>query len=125
VPQVGFVRPTFTLDAAVAGLLGGAGLSPADARQLDGLGTRMGAMTWATCRPPSTPNADDGAQLFRVHGPAIDSALAGSGALRLFTRRADDTTLVGALVGAIASGTVVTLQVGDVNEAGRYTGYWR
>lgn len=65
----------------------------------------------------TTPNADDGAILFTVHGPPIDTVLAANTGLRLFTRRADDSTLVGALVGGVASGTVVTLKVGDANGA--------
>lgn len=39
---LGFVQPGFTLDAAVAGLLGGEGLSPADAQLLDALGNHNG-----------------------------------------------------------------------------------
>lgn len=65
----------------------------------------------------ATPNADDGAILFTVHGPPIDTALAANTGLRLFTRRADDSTLVGALVGGVAGGTLVTLDVGDASGA--------
>ncbi len=69
----------------------------------------------------TTPHADDGAMVFDVSGPPIDSALAGNASLRLFTRRAGSSTVVGAVVGALANGAVVTLQVPDVGAAAAYT----
>lgn len=66
----------------------------------------------------TTPNADDGAMLFTVHGRAIDTAHAGNTNLRLFTRRVNDSTLVGALVGTLAGGVVVTLDIGDASATG-------
>ena len=60
----------------------------------------------------TTPNRDDGALVFRVSGPRIDSALA-AGSFRLFTRRPDDTTIVGAIVGELGGGTIITLRVSD------------
>lgn len=59
----------------------------------------------------TTPHEDDGALMFEVRGPAIDSATAANTSVRLFTRRAGDSRLVGIVVGAIAGGSVVTLHV--------------
>ena len=67
----------------------------------------------------TTPNADDGAMMFQVSGAAIDSATAVNQSLRLFTRR-DGGDVVGVVVGALANGAVITLQVPDVGEAARY-----
>jgi len=69
----------------------------------------------------TTPHADDGAMLFEVSGPSIDSASAVNGSLRLFTRRVGGSTVVGAVVGALANGAVVTLYVPDVGAAAGYT----
>jgi len=69
----------------------------------------------------TTPHADDGAMLFDVNGPPIDSAMAVNSSLRLFTRRAGGSTVVGAVVGVLANGAVVTLQVPDVGAAAGYT----
>jgi hypothetical protein len=69
----------------------------------------------------STPHADDGAVLFEVSGPPIDTLLAASGSLRVFMRRADGSTVIGAVVGVVAEGPVVTLRVPDVGAAARYT----
>jgi hypothetical protein len=69
----------------------------------------------------TTPYADDGALLFEVSGPQIDSARAVNGSLQLFTRRVGSSTLAGVVVGAVANGTVVTLQVPDVGAAAGYS----
>lgn len=70
----------------------------------------------------TTPHADDGAMTFRVSGPAIHGATLADGSLRLFTRLENGSTLVGVLVGAVASGAVVTLQVAEVRGPdARYT----
>lgn len=69
----------------------------------------------------TTPRADDGALVFEVSGPPIDSALAANASLRLFTRRVDGVTVVGAVVGAVANGALVTLHVPDVGAAAGYT----
>jgi len=69
----------------------------------------------------TTPHADDGAMTFEVSGPSIDSAMAVNGSLRLFTRRVGGSTVVGAVVGALANGAVVTLYVPDVGAAAGYT----
>src|SRR5688500_13317337 len=65
----------------------------------------------------TTPHADDGAVMFEVTGPPIDSAMAVNASLRLFTRRAGGSTIVGVVVGVVATGAVVTLQVPDVGAA--------
>jgi hypothetical protein len=69
----------------------------------------------------ATPHADDGALRFEVSGPAIDTVLAVHPALRLFTRRVDGSTIVGAVVGSLADGAVVTLHVPDAGAAAGYT----
>ena len=69
----------------------------------------------------TTPHADDGALVFTVSGPPIDSAAAANASLLLFTRRTGGSTLVGVVVGAVANGAVVTLQVPDVRVAAAYT----
>jgi hypothetical protein len=60
----------------------------------------------------TTPNRDDGALVFKVSGPGIDTAVAAVSS-RLFTRRPDDTTMVGAIIGELAGGTIITLRVPD------------
>ena len=69
----------------------------------------------------TTPQLDDGAMTFEVSGAAIDTAVAAGASLRLFTRRVNGSSLVGAVVGTLANGAVVTLQVPDVGAAARYT----
>lgn len=69
----------------------------------------------------TTPHTDDGAVLFKVSGPPIDTAVAVDASLRLFTARPDGSTVVGAVVGVVDNGTVVTLQVRDVGLAAGYT----
>jgi hypothetical protein len=59
--------------------------------------------------------------LFAVSGPPIDSATAGNASLQLFTRRAGSATMVGVVVGELANGAVVTLQVPDVGAAAGYS----
>lgn len=69
----------------------------------------------------TTPHADDGAMLFTVSGPSIDSVIAANPSLRLFTRRVNGSTVTGAVVGDLANGAVVRLQVPDVGGAAGYT----
>ena len=69
----------------------------------------------------TTPHADDGAMTFEVRGAPIDGATAVDASLRLFTRRVDGSTMVGAAVGNLANGAVVTLHVPDVGAPARYT----
>jgi len=70
----------------------------------------------------TSPHTDDGAMAFEVSGPAIDSAAAVNASLRLFTRREGGSTVIGAVVGALANGAVVTLHVTDVGAAAGYAG---
>lgn len=67
-----------------------------------------------------TPNGGtDGAILFTVSGPAaLTSATAGAG-LRLFAQPLDTTNRF-AVTGPLASGTIVTIGVADVNRARSY-----
>jgi hypothetical protein len=67
----------------------------------------------------TTPHADDGALALEVSGP-VDSATAAHGSLLLFTRRTGPSTTVGAVVGPLAGGAVVTLHVPDVNAVATY-----
>ncbi|MGH7537882.1 MAG: hypothetical protein ACREMF_04560 [Gemmatimonadales bacterium] len=69
----------------------------------------------------TTPNTDDGAILFEVSGPAIDTMAPVNASYRLFTRRIGTTTVRAVLAGPVASGTVATLEVPDVGAAGSYT----
>ena len=69
----------------------------------------------------TTPHADDGAMTFEVSGAPIDGATAVDASLRLFTRRESGSTVIGAVVGALDNGAVVTLHVADVGAAARYT----
>jgi hypothetical protein len=69
----------------------------------------------------TTPHDDDGAVLFEVSGPPIDTALAANASLKLFTRRSDASTIVGAVVGVVTDGAAVTLRVPDVGAAAGYT----
>ena len=68
----------------------------------------------------TTTHDDDGAVLFELSGPAIDSVVALNASLQVFTRRANDSTIVGAVVGVVANGAVVTLRVPDVGAAAQY-----
>lgn len=69
----------------------------------------------------TTPHSDDGALLFELRGPAIGTATATGGGLQLFTRSADATTLVGAVVGNLATGGIVRFPVPDVATVQDYT----
>src|SRR5687767_11883497 len=95
--------------AIVAGLLVGASCTD-DPNTPTGDGARPGVAILHL----TTPNADDGAVFFEVSGAPIDSAVAMSSSLRLFTRRVGGSTVVAALAGAVATGPVVRLYVADV-----------
>lgn len=69
----------------------------------------------------TTTRSDDGAVLFELSGPAIDSVVTVNASLQLFTRRANDSTIVGAVVGAVTNGAVATLRVPDADAAAGYT----
>jgi hypothetical protein len=68
----------------------------------------------------TTQHVDDGALTFTLSGPAINNATAANASLRLFTRGSGESTIVGVLVGALANGAVVTLNVPDVTAAAGY-----
>ena len=70
----------------------------------------------------TTPHADDGAVLFELSGPAIDTVVAANASLRLFTRRANNpSTIVCAIVGPVAGGVVATLRVPASDAAAAYS----
>jgi len=98
--------------ALAAALLVGAACSDAPTGGATRAGTVIVRLT--------TPHADDGAVLFEVSGQPIDGATAANASLRLFTRRTGASTLVGVVVGDVAGGAVVTLQVPDVGAAAGY-----
>ena len=104
------LRRTFTIAAALL-----VGVSCSD----DPVGgvTQAGTVTLRL----TTPHADDGAVLFEVSGSPIDSATADNASLRLFTRRAGETTIIGAMVGVVTNGAEVTLHVPDAGAAVGYT----
>jgi hypothetical protein len=104
------LRWSFTL---VAALLVGAACSNDSTGSVAGAGTLTLRLT--------TPSSDDGALLFELSGPPIDTTAAANAALQLFTRRTDGSTLIGAVVGTLGDGVIVTLQVPDVAAAARYT----
>lgn len=68
----------------------------------------------------TTPHDDDGAIMFELSGPPVDNATAAGASLRLFTRRVDDATIRGAVLGTLANGAVVTLEVPDVDAVAEY-----
>jgi hypothetical protein len=104
------VRWSFTL---VAALVVGAACSNDSTGSVAGAGTLTLRLT--------TPRSDDGALLFELSGPPIDTTVAANAALQLFTRRTDGSTLIGAVVGTLGDGVIVTLQVPDVAAAARYS----
>jgi len=57
---------------------------------------------------------------FQVNGPSIESASV-NGLLQLFTLRVNDSTLVGAVIGTLANGAIITLHVPDGSVAAAYT----
>lgn len=69
----------------------------------------------------STPHTDDGAVLFELSGPTIDTVVAVNASLRLFTRRAGDATMVGAVVGPVANGAIAILRVSNTGAASAYS----
>jgi hypothetical protein len=69
----------------------------------------------------STPNADDGAVMFEITGPPIDSVTTINDSMRLFTRR-EGGTLLGVVIGTVGNGPIVNVWVPDVNAATSYSG---
>jgi hypothetical protein len=67
----------------------------------------------------ATPHADDGAVIFVITGPSIDSVTVDKSSLRLFTRSSGGT-LAGIVVGAVDAGPIVRLHVPDVGAAAAY-----
>jgi hypothetical protein len=57
-----------------------------------------------------------------LSGPRIDSVVAVNASLESFMQRANDSTIVGAVIGVVVNGAVVTLQVPDVNTSALYAG---
>lgn len=66
----------------------------------------------------TTPNGDDEALSFEISGP-VDSVSA-AGSLQLFTRRLDGSTVLGAVIGPLDNGAIVTLHVPDASAVAVY-----
>jgi hypothetical protein len=73
----------------------------------------------------TTPHVDDGALTFTLSGPPINNVTAANASLRLFTRGggSGDSTIIGVLVGDLATGAVVTLYVPDVTAVAHYSAH--
>ncbi|PYP96696.1 MAG: hypothetical protein DMD34_05020 [Gemmatimonadetes bacterium] len=69
----------------------------------------------------TTPHGDDGALTFELSGPSISTVSAPDASLRLFTRRLDESTVVGVVVGALANGALATLRVQEVSTVSSYS----
>jgi hypothetical protein len=74
-----------------------------------------------TLRLTTPHDDDDGAIMFELSGPPVDNATAAGASLRLLTRKVDDATIRGAVLGTLANGAVVTVHVSDVNAVAQYT----
>ena len=70
----------------------------------------------------TTPAQDDGAALFTITGPGLSSVQTANANYNLAWRLASSSEIRILVVGDIASGPVVTMQVGDVRRIGEYTG---
>ena len=73
----------------------------------------------------TTPHVYDGALTFTLSGPPINNVIAANASLRLFTRGggSGDSTIIGVLVGDLATGDVVTLYVPDVTAVAHYSAH--
>jgi len=69
----------------------------------------------------NTPAADDAAVLLRVQGPGIQGVASTNSNHRLFWRLAADDEANVIVLGGLASGPVLTVQVPDVRAAAEYT----
>jgi hypothetical protein len=67
----------------------------------------------------ATPNPDDGAVLFTVSGPGIDS-VAASG-LQLYSGRLDPKTVRVILTGNVTAGPIAQVYIADTRRSGSYT----
>ena len=67
-----------------------------------------------------TPHADDGALLFLVQGAPVTTVSGGAG-LTAYAHPVDSLTTRVVVLGAIADGPLIQLQVPDVNAVARYT----
>lgn len=106
-----YARRLFALMALV--------ISAACATDSTGTGTPVGSSTLLL--QLSTTQFDDGAVLFQLTGPPIDSIVAVNASLRLFTRRANDSTIIGAVLGDVAAGVLATMRVPAAVAPAAYT----
>ena len=70
----------------------------------------------------TTPRSDDGAMVFEITGPAIDTVLPINSSVVVYTRRLTASTVRGVAAGAIAGGALLVVDVPDVAAAGSYVG---
>lgn len=69
-----------------------------------------------------TPHSgDDGAVMFMLSSPVAPRAVAATAGLTLWGAPATGTTSMLVLTGTLSSGTILTLQVDDVKQAGQYS----
>jgi hypothetical protein len=68
----------------------------------------------------STPNTDDGALFFELHGPGITAIQAADTGVQLFAD-SNGTTIRGAMVGQLHIGAVATFDVPDTTRRADYT----
>lgn len=106
------MRQVFRLLAVVAGLIGAACTGDSTSGPVD---------SSTLILELSTPHTDDGAVLFELRGPTIDTVVAVNASLLLFTRRAGDGTMVGALVGPVANGAIAIVRVSNPGAASAYS----
>lgn len=105
-----YARRLFVLVAVLIGA--------ACAADSTGTGTPVGSSTLLL--QLSTTQFDDGAVLFQLTGPQIDTIVAVA-SMRLFTRRANDSTIIGAVLGDVAAGHLATLRVPGAVAPAAYT----
>jgi hypothetical protein len=70
----------------------------------------------------SSPNADDGAVLFMLTGPGIQTAQAANSAYKSYWRLVSATELRFMVVGNLTNGTVATITVDDTHKVDQYKG---
>jgi hypothetical protein len=69
-----------------------------------------------------TPNADDGAVLLTLTGPGLANVQSASSAYRVYFRVVSTGEVRAIVVGNIAAGAVLTMDVDDVGKIGQYGG---
>jgi hypothetical protein len=69
----------------------------------------------------ASPNTNDGAVFFELHGPAIKSAVVGNEGSRLFTELVSDTLMRAVVIGSFAgSSPLMAVTIGNGHSPGDY-----